>query len=177
MAIESKNHRPSDVDHVLVSQATRRDAKPVTSMRFETYEAEQQYLSLEKRQIESKLSVFKTNMSKEQMRIRDKYARASQTKSVSEWIKRRTEMEDERTKLVERKDKIERELIRLKPLVRNEKARSSQRPVRETCDSLEDFGLFRDDGTVSWDGVACQILLELQTIRKRLDQHFPEIPS
>lgn len=36
--------------------------------------------------------------------------------------------------------------------------------------SLEKFAVIRDDGTMSWDGVAAQLLIELRTIRELLEE-------
>ena len=178
MAIESKFHRPSDVSRTTVSQGSRNDAKPAGGMKFESYEEERQHFITEKKRIEIELSRFKNMMSKEQSRIR-KENRHSEAASRGAWAKRKSQLEDRRVELMSRNMAIEQEIARLRPLVQAEKARSQAekarshqacRAARPSAMQLEDFEIFREDGTLSWDGIAAQLLIELRAIRQLLER-------
>lgn len=181
MAIESKFHRPSPVDHVLVSQGTRNDAKPASGIRFETYCEERDHWIGVKRGIESELVGYsKAAFAGEQARIRRENS-TDQAASFQAWISRKASMESKRQKLVKQKNRAEEELIRLKPLVKQENIRFAiaSRPAnKEGPGELEGFDLFCDNGTLSWNGVAAELLLELRAIRRLLeDQCRPDNPS
>lgn len=170
MTIGSKFHREPPVDHVLVSQATRRDAQPVNGMKFETYREELDHWISKKKRTEADLVGYsKAAFSAEQARIRREYASDS-NRSFKAWIKRRAEMEQKRRELIERNTAIEDEIIRLKPLVAAENARMQAKASKSGPGSLESFAVIRDDGTMSWDGVAAQLLIELRMIRGLLEE-------
>uniref|UniRef100_A0A6H1ZNX0 Uncharacterized protein n=1 Tax=viral metagenome TaxID=1070528 RepID=A0A6H1ZNX0_9ZZZZ len=177
MAIESKFHRPPPVDHVLVSEATRRDAQPVSPPRFETYEEERDDWIHKKRQIESELSGYTaTAFAGMQAKIRREHLRDPDA-SFKAWISTKASMEQKRQVLIQKKAHIENEIMRLKPLVKVEKARKFAAQKERSCPvggafCLEDFSLFRKDGSLSWNGVAAELLLEMRAIR-RLLEHSP----
>ena len=169
MAVESKFHRPSPVDRVLVSQGTRNDAKPASGIRFETYREEKDHWLAVKLRVESELVGYsKAAFSGEQARIRREHLNDNDA-SFRAWISRKASMEGKRQKLVKQKNRAEEELMRLKPLVKQENTRTARPANKEGPGALEGFALFREDGTLSWDGVAAQLLLELRTIRRLLE--------
>ena len=170
MAIGSKFHRDSPVDHVLVSQSTRRDAKPVNDLKFETYRDEMNHWISIKKRTEADLAGYsKAAFSSEQARVRREHPRDSD-RSFNAWIKRKSEMEAKRRELVERNAATEDEILRLKPLVSAEMARSQIKPSKSGPGSLDQFVIIRDDGTLSWDGIAAQLLLEMRMIRTILEE-------
>ncbi len=173
MAIESKFHRPSPVDRVLVSQGTRNDAKPASGIRFETYREERDHWIGVKRRLESELVGYsKAAFSGEQARIRREHSNDSGA-SFRAWISRKASMEHKRQELVKQKNRAEEEIMRLKPLVKQESVRiaiAARPATKEGPGVLEGLGVFREDGTLCWDGVAAQLLLELRAIRRLLEE-------
>ena len=112
------------VDHVLVSQASRNDAKTSTNLRFETYADEHRHYVHIKKQCEMELAKYsKAAMCAEQARIRAKY-KDDKDASFNAWISRKSSMEHKRRELIERIAKNEVEIMRLKPLVKAESVRS-----------------------------------------------------
>lgn len=170
MTVGSKFHREPNIDHALVSQATHRDAQPVNGMKFETYREELDHWISKKKRTEADLVGYsKAAFSSEQARIRRKYA-SDHNRSFNEWIKCKSNMEERRRELVRQCSEIENEIIRLKPLVAAENARMQIKDCPRGPGSLEAFDVIRDDGTLSWDGVAAQLLIELRMIRGLLEE-------
>ena len=178
MAIESKHHRPPPVDYVLVSQATRRDAQPANQVRFESYREEYDHWVSAKKRLEGQLAGYsKASFSSEQARIR-RENKGNQTRSINAWFSRKAQMEKERKDLIEKKIAAEDEMMRLRPLLKAERCRThletqQQNFGGECGGSLEAFKPIRKDGTLSWDGTAAQILIELRAIRKLLEARDP----
>lgn len=171
MAIESKNHRPSPVDRVLVSQGTRRDAQPVEHLRFETYSEERDHYIAKKNRISNDLRSYnKGAYSIEQGRVRRENINKGKSVSVAMWFARKAVMDAARLKLTTELSDMEGELLRLRPLVYAEKQREqdARQIAPQSHVRLEDFGLFREDESLSWDGVAAQLLIELRSIRELL---------
>ena len=170
MAIESKNHRPSPVDHVLVSQGTRSDSQPPALPRFDTYKDEQEYWIKIKMQIDADLSPFnKDAMHREQYRIRKEHK--DPEKSLNAWMERKAELTAKREQIISRKKAAEMELMRLKPLVAAERNREAERSQpNDSITELSQVPLFRPDGSISYNGIWAQILIELQAIRSLLQQ-------
>lgn len=169
MAIESKNHRPSHVDHVRVSQGTRHDAQPASGMRFETYRDEYDHWVAESKKLDAELVGYsKAAFAGEQARIRRRYSHDND-KSFNAWISKKASMEEMRQKLVKRKKEVEGELVRLKRLVKQESVRVSRERKRTGPGCLEGYDLFYEDGNLSRDAVAAEILLELRAIRTLLE--------
>ena len=156
---------------MLVSQGSRKDAQPAQGLQFESYEEEHGHLVAQKRRIESELAGYsKSAFSSEQARIR-RENRQDRQESLRAWFSRKAIMENARQKLVGRKNDIEDEILRIKPLVKVEKRRlaAARNPAHEAGGSLDAFELIREDGTLSWSGLGSQILLELRAIRKLLE--------
>lgn len=169
MAIESKTHRPSPVVGSTASQSSKRDANRSVVPKFETYAEEWSHWVIEKRRLDTQLSAYtKRAFSAEQLRIRKQMQDSGTKPSFSAWQHRKAEMEQERHALVVEKSAVEEELARLKPLVAAERRRAqNSKPVGA---SLEEFSMFREDGSISYDGVAAQLVLEMRSVRKLLEE-------
>ena len=170
--IESKFHRPPPVKKVLVSQATRQDARGPKSPKFESYEEERDYYINQKKQLESELVGYsKASFSAEQAKIRRKYV-DNKDASFRAWMSCRESMESRRIDLVQRQSKVDQRLVELKSLVKAERVRENpQRLHEKTQCPLAEYNLYRENGSLSWDGVAAHILLELKAIRVALERH------
>lgn len=137
MSIESKNHRSSDAVQVLVSEGSRRDAQPAKGMRFESHQEEYDHYCNQKRLIEAELAGYsKAAMAGEQVKIRRMY-KGDPNKSYSEWMSKKSSMENARQKLISRKAKIEIEIHRLKPLVKDENRRMNPSLLKDGSVNLE----------------------------------------
>lgn len=167
MAIESKNHRPSPVKKSTVSNGTRRDAQPAQLPKFDTYEAERDYWINEKKKLDAELSAYsKAAFTAEQIRIRDSVGtRNGNERSLNTWLRRKSQMEQERLEFVQKKLEIENELSRLKPLVKAEKA-------REDMAQKEEYKA----GRLERDAVFIEMLAELKSIKKLLSEQLT-LPS
>lgn len=176
MSIESKNHRPDSIQRTTVSQGTRRDARPEYDVDLDTYSEQRERLIVEKKRLEAELTKYsKSAIAAEQHRVREQNRDRPHFVSLNAWLQRKREMESHRQKLVSAKSEVEAELLRLKPLVRAEKQRgvaaaeSSKSSMRQSGAQIEDFNPLRPDGTLCWDGVAAQLLVEMRAIRELLE--------
>lgn len=169
MQVTKKHQTEHTVDHVLVSESSRRDASGRDpSLQFESYRDEMDYLVAQKRNIEGRLASYsKAAFAGEQAKIRREFAHDSNT-SFNNWVSKKARMEAERRQLIAKKNEVEDEILRIKPLLKIENARKVQ--AKQGAGTLEGMKLFRDDGTLVWDGIAAQLLLEMQHCRRLLQK-------
>lgn len=140
------------VDHVRVSQSSRRDAHQPPSLQFETYQAEWDHWVAEQKRIDSELSGYsKAAFAGKQAQIRRQY-KADPNESFRQWMSCKASMEAKRQELVKEKMEVAEELLRIKPLLKVEKKRSVQQP--------------KDTGPKAGD----LMLVELRAIRVLLEQ-------
>ena len=170
MSHQSKHHRVDSVDHVIVSQGSRNDAKPASPPKFETYTEEREHFVYLLKDLESRLSGYsKAAFSSAQYKIRNEY-RHDADLSFSKWMLKKSSMERERQDLVSRKRGIETEVLRLKPLVKAENARITQLSEASRTESKIAAKETRDSQQDSLVYVATEGLLELRKIRVLLEQ-------
>ena len=168
MSVSSKFHRPSHVDRTSASQGTREDATPAGDLNFETYQEEYDHLVSEKRRVEIELTgcnkaafaAVERSLRREHSNDRGRFNNA--------WHASSSAMHETKQDLTKEWSSIEAEIARVKPLMKSENRRLHL-TNRSVGDSLGDFPLFRTDGTLSWDGIATRLLLELQAIRRFLE--------
>lgn len=165
MNVPSKNHRPSPVQSVRVSQGSRSDAKPAEEPRFETFEDEYQWLLQHLQEIELDLPHYnKAAMSRTQARIRQEH-KNNPERGLREWLHVRDQLDREKTCLVSKKTELVARIQQIKPKVRQER--------RDDC-LAADGELIGPDGRVNYGTAIVQVLAELRAIRKILERAYPE---
>jgi len=105
---------------VRVSQASRdvaRSTKPF-GLSLGELALEREKLVAEKKKIELSITELNELFSSEQMRIRRKYRNHDVQESITEWITRRSKLNDERTRLVQKKNSTEQRLRDVKLEIR-----------------------------------------------------------
>lgn len=116
-----------------------------------------------KKQIESELSAYtKDAFSAAQNEIRRKHAN-NPGRSLSSWFACREVMYKKRQQLINQKEKIEGELLTLKPIMKIERQSGDSRKKDDHHQML------RQDGSLSFGWIALQLLGELQKIRQLLE--------
>jgi hypothetical protein len=129
--IGSKFHRESQVKGTTVSQASRKDAQPVSGMRFETYREEYDYYVAKKTRVEEDLQNYNSAaFSSAQAKIRKQF-KGRDGASIAAWMEKKIAMDNERKALVRQKNEYETEIIRLRPLVKEENRRYSREDDKE----------------------------------------------
>lgn len=123
MAIESKNHRATQVE-VLSSQASKRDARPAGAVGVEDPETEYQRLIVRKRDLEQTLSTSfsKAAYTQRQFAIRGKAANGGNETTLNEWLRERAALDAEKNRLKAERNAIENRLMELKPLLQRLKS-------------------------------------------------------
>lgn len=115
--------RSNPVKGSTASQASRSDAHPNESLRFETYaEGRNHYIALKKK-LEAELALYsKAAFSAAQLRIR----KDNPHDSFAVWMRERARMEERRQQLIKRKVVVEDRLAEVKRLAKFEAVRESQ---------------------------------------------------
>lgn len=153
------------LDHVIVSQASRDMAHKEPVLKFESYSDELKHHINTKLECESLLSQLGSQKKIRVKELRTKFPKNCTEASV-QWLKIQNEIEKDREKLVAKKHNAEREIQRLRPLANAEELRSGL----TSGDGLEVYKLIRDDGSLSYAGVAAQILTSLKRIEALLEK-------
>lgn len=102
-----QEHKPSGIDHVLVSQASREDARPASFLAFDTYSDEHRSLVAKKQAIEGRLG--------------SEFSDLDHTPG-----KRRHELQGQRIALIEEKRSIEARIAEIKHHVKRERFMENQ---------------------------------------------------
>lgn len=133
------------VEHVRVSQSSRRDARPdMQTDRSETFLDEHNRLVLEKKNLERSLAGYsKSAFLLEQQKIRARLFNDNSA-SFAAWLKRKSEMEAERLKITDRIREIDSRIVAIRERVKDErraigKMREARFGERNTPDILEDI--------------------------------------
>lgn len=146
------NHNGNEVSMAMVSEATRRDAKPATfSSKYESFTEEYRDLKKRKAALEFQMRSYnKVAFSNEQRKIREKFPAH---KSLNEWIKRRSQLESEKNEKIREIGELNNRMIQIKPRV-----------MLERNQDRNGSGLYNDNGDMDRD----ECLLRMLKIQQRI---------
>lgn len=166
MSVPGAVHRPSGVDEVRVSAASREMSRP-PQLKFADNQQEREFYIAEKRRVEDELSQLK------QAHARDKQAASAQSRTTTEWRANASAVDldyaAKRTVLTQQLTQLARLTQAVNLRIRQQHARDEQ--LRQQTQRVEDqdhAAVFRADGSVNQGAVLLQILSELRTLNSRL---------
>lgn len=158
MAVGSKSHKPTGVDHVIVSQGTRQMAKMPAS-KFADIDQEIQFILSELDQTRLQFAALKRYTS-EQISRASKSSRDGQ-----EFLRRKHIIESESST---KREEIRKNLTDLETWLRDAKLRSKQQSERNARAVSEHLGIsqvaVRNDGSIDYGLLAVAMLNELKSI-------------
>jgi CRISPR/Cas system CMR-associated protein Cmr5 small subunit len=110
--MSTASHKTANsVEEVIVSQASRRDARGIKERQVLTFWEEWRELTAEKKELEAKFASYRSRCQKEQAAIRKN---GDSGKTLATWLSRKQELEDERSAWVARKTEIEARLTSIR---------------------------------------------------------------
>lgn len=164
MAVGSKSHKPTGVDHVIVSQGTRQMAKMPAS-KFADIDQEIQFILSELDQTRLQFAALKRSVS-EQISRASKSSRDGQ-----EFLRRKNIIESESST---KREELRKNLADLETWLRDAKLRSKQESERNAKSVSDHLGVgqvaVRNDGSIDYGLLAVIMLNELKSINGTLSE-------